>query len=150
MRNALDVLQQDGYIGIFPEGGIWQEGKKKALPGIAWLSVQSGAPVLPIGFNDTTGAMNAAFNFKRPKLTMQVGQIIPPAEIPARTNRKEYLQEYADGVMEAVHQLVPQDQYTTEPEIVDERFRLQINILDTYNEKVAPPEELWRARKIWI
>jgi 1-acyl-sn-glycerol-3-phosphate acyltransferase len=142
MRNALDVLKQGGLIGLFPEGGIWEEGKKKALPGIAWLSIQSGAPVLPIGFNDTSGAMNAAFKFKRPKLTMQVGQILPTASKPPGKKRKEYLQEYADQVMEAVHQLVPQDQYTTEPEIVDERFKMNITILDQENREVYPPEHL--------
>ena len=142
MRKALDVLQQGGFIGLFPEGGIWQEGKKKALPGIAWLSVQSGAPVLPIGFNDTSGAMNAAFNFQRPKLTMQVGQVIPPAAIPPGTPRKVYLQEYADEVMEAVHQLVPQDQYTTEPEIINERFTLKITLLDEDQQEIPIPEEL--------
>jgi 1-acyl-sn-glycerol-3-phosphate acyltransferase len=130
LRKALDVLKQEGYIGLFPEGGIWQEGKKKALPGIAWLSVQSEAPVLPIGFNDTSGAMNAAFKFQRPKLTMQVGEVIPPAVIPPGKPRKEYLQEYADRVMEAVHQLVPLEGSTSEPEIINERFELKITIQD--------------------
>jgi len=142
LRKALDVLKQDGFIGLFPEGGIWQEGKKKALPGIAWLSVQSGAPVLPIGFNDTSGAMNAAFKFQRPKLTMQVGQVIPPAALPAGKSRKEYLQEYADLVMEAVHQLVPQDQYTTEPEIINERFELEISIWNEDQKQIPVPENL--------
>lgn len=142
MRSALDVLQQGGLIGLFPEGGIWQEGKKKALPGIAWLSVHSGAPVLPIGFNDTTGSMNAAFKFQRPKLTMQVGQAIPPAAIPPGKPRKEYLQEYADQVMEAVHQLVPQDQYTTEPEIINERFELKITLLDGDQNEIPFPDHL--------
>ncbi len=142
MRNALDVLQQGGFIGLFPEGGIWQEGKKKALPGIAWLSVQSGSPVIPIGFNDTTGALNAGLKFKRPKLVMRVGQVIKPAKIPAGFPRKGYLQQYANQVMEAVHQLVPQDQFKTEPEIIDERFELNIIILDKEQNPVQPPADL--------
>ncbi len=142
MTNALDVLKQDGFIGLFPEGGIWEEGKKKALPGIAWLSVQSGAPVLPIGFNDTSGAMHAAFKFQRPKLTMQIGQVISPAAIPPGKSRKAYLQEYADQVMEAVHQLVPQDQYTTEPEIINERFEMNITLYDENQNELPIPDRL--------
>lgn len=142
MRNALDVLKQGGFIGLFPEGGVWQVGKKKALPGIAWLSVQSGAPVLPIGFNDTSGAMSAGMRFQRPKLTMRVGQVIPPAKIPEGKPRKEYLQEYADQVMEAVHQLVPQDLYTTEPEIIDERFEFKVTLLDQNQQPLQPPDHL--------
>lgn len=141
MRNSLDVLKQSGYIGLFPEGGIWQEGKKKALPGIAWLSLQSSAPVLPIGFNDTTGALNAAFKFKRPLLTMKAGQVIIPAAIPAGKSRKAYLQEYADQVMEAVHQLVPEDQYITEPEIINERFELKITLLNQNQQEIPIPDE---------
>lgn len=141
MRNALDVLKQDGYIGLFPEGGIWQEGRKKALPGIAWLSLHSGAPVLPIGFNDTTGALNAGLKFKRPKLTMQVGKIIVPADRPDGKDRKEYLQEYAEQVMDEVHNLVPQDQFRTEPEIIDERFELNVTILDKDKEIIYLPDD---------
>jgi 1-acyl-sn-glycerol-3-phosphate acyltransferase len=142
LTQALDVLKQAGFIGLFPEGGVWEEGKKKALPGIAWLSAQSGAPVLPIGFNDTTGAMAAGMHFKRPKLTMHVGQVISPARIPEGKSRKEYLQEYADQVMEAVHQLVPQDEYSTEPEIINERFELEITVLDQEQEQIQIPDHL--------
>ena len=91
MRKALGVLKQGGFIDLFPEGGVWQEGKKKALPGIAWLSVQFGAPVLPIGFNDTSGAMSAGLKFKHPKLTMPVGQVISPAKIPPQARHRKYL-----------------------------------------------------------
>lgn len=142
LTQALDVLKQNGFIGLFPEGGVWQEGKKKALPGIAWLSAQSGAPVLPIGFNDTTGAMAAGMQFKRPKLTMHVGQVIDPAQIPPGKPRKIYLQEYAEQVMEAVHQLVPQDEYTAEPEIINERFELKITVWDQDHNEVQIPDDL--------
>lgn len=142
LTQALDILKQDGYIGLFPEGGIWEEGKKKALPGISWLSEKSRSPVLPIGFNDTSGALAAGLQFKRPKLTMRVGQIISPAQIPQDKSRKEYLQEYADQVMEAVHQLVPQDQYTTEPEIVNERFELALTVEDQDQNPVPIPDHL--------
>ena len=46
LDSALDVLKQGGIVGLFPEGGIWEVGKKKALTGISWLSYRSGAPVL--------------------------------------------------------------------------------------------------------
>jgi 1-acyl-sn-glycerol-3-phosphate acyltransferase len=142
LTSALDVLKQEGIIGLFPEGGIWQEGKKKAQPGIAWLSYRSGAAVLPIGFSDTTGSMNAGLKLQRPKLSMHVGKVIQPAQIPPGRSRKEYLQEYADQVMEAVHRLVPEDEYTTEPEIVDEHFELNISLQDGKGNPVPIPQRL--------
>ncbi len=79
---------------------------------------------------------------KRPKLTMHVGQVISPAKIPPGKPRKEYLQEYAAQVMEAVHNLVPQEEYTTEPEIVNERFELTITIRDQDQKEIQFPDHL--------
>ena len=141
LDNALDVLAQNGVIGLFPEGGIWQEGKKKALPGIAWLSYRSGAPVLPIGFSETTGAINAGLKLKRPKLSMNVGKLIDPALIPPDKPRKTYLQSYADHVMEKVHQLVPVEDYLSEPEIVDEWFELDLLLKDQTGKQLMIPSQ---------
>ena len=139
---ALDVLSQQGIVGLFPEGGIWQEGKKKAQPGIAWLSYRSGAPVLPIGFGDTSGAMNAGLKFQRPKLSMHVGKLLEPAQPPADQPRKIYLQDYAQRVMDAVHELVPLEEYHTEPEIINERFALAVSLVDSKGKTLPVPEEL--------
>jgi 1-acyl-sn-glycerol-3-phosphate acyltransferase len=139
LENALDVLSQNGVIGLFPEGGIWQEGRKKALPGIAWLSYRSGAPVLPIGFSETTGAINAGLKLKRPRLTMKVGKLIGPAVIPPDIPRKTYLQSYAVEVMERVHQLVPMEGYHSEPEIIDEWFELELSLKDLAGKEFPIP-----------
>ena len=87
-------------VGLFPEGGVWEVGKQRALPGISWLSYRSGAPILPIGFNDTAGAMGAGLIFKRPYLKMFVGQVLPPASIPEGMAKKVYFQDHAAQVME--------------------------------------------------
>jgi 1-acyl-sn-glycerol-3-phosphate acyltransferase len=142
LDSALDILKQDGIVGLFPEGGIWEVGKKKAQTGIAWLSYRSGAPILPIGFNDTTGAINQGLRLKRPTLTMDIGQIIQPAQIPKGIPRKEYFQIYADQVMEEVHKLIPEEDYHAEPEIIDEEFDLEINVFDPSGKKIQIPEDL--------
>lgn len=142
LRAALDVLDQTGVIGLFPEGGIWEEGKRKAQSGVAWLSYRSAAPVLPIGFSDTTGKLNAALKLKRPEMRMNIGEIIPPARLPEDQPRKTYLQEYADQVMDEVHQLVPPQDRVSEPAILDEDFELEIKILDQAQEIVPIPERV--------
>lgn len=130
LRNALHVLEQKGVVGLFPEGGIWEEGKRQAQSGVAWLSYRSGAPVLPIGFSDTTGTLNAALNLKRPTLKMNVGKVMAPAKLPEDMPRREYLQTYATQVMDEVHKLVPEEDRVPEPDIVDERFELQVTVRD--------------------
>ena len=142
LRAALEVLDQNGVIGLFPEGGIWEEGKRKAQSGVAWLSYRSAAPVLPIGFSDTTGKLNAALKLKRPEMNMNIGAIIPPARLPEDQARKTYLQGYADQVMDEVHQLVPPQDRVSTPAIRDEDFEVEIKILDQEKENVPVPEQV--------
>jgi len=142
LQTALDVLDQGGVIGLFPEGGIWEEGKRKAQRGVAWLSYRSNAPVLPIGFSDTTGKLNAALKFNRPEMIMNVGDIIPPARLPQNQSRKTYLQGYAKQVMDEVHQLVPPQDRVPETTISDEQFELRIKVLDQEQQTVPVPDHV--------
>jgi 1-acyl-sn-glycerol-3-phosphate acyltransferase len=141
LSSALSVLQQKGVIGLFPEGGIWQPGKMEAHPGIAWLSYRSGAPVLPVGFNDTTGALNAALSWKRPALKMYIGELLSPASLPSNTPKKIYLQSYANQVMDAVHKLIPPSDLPDKPEVENESFELVIQISDQSGSKLQVPDE---------
>lgn len=142
LRGALDVLEQEGIVGIFPEGGFWQGSQKRAQPGVAWLSYRGSAPVLPIGFGDMTGALNAGLRFERPELKMIVGKPIPPAVVPTGTPRRAYFESYAEGVMDAVRALIPEGDRPSTPEIVDERFELQIEALNGSDQSVALPSDL--------
>jgi 1-acyl-sn-glycerol-3-phosphate acyltransferase len=142
LRQALDVLAQDGVIGIFPEGGFWDVGAMKPQPGVAWLSYRSGAPVLPIGFNDTTGLLRAGLRFQRPLLKMNVGTLLPPAELPEDMPRKAYFRKYASEVMDAVEALIPPEDRRAEPVIRDERFDLEVEAFDSQDNAVPIPEEL--------
>lgn len=142
LSSALSVLQQKGVIGLFPEGGIWQPGKMEAHPGIAWLSYRSGAPVLPIGFNDTTGALNAALSWKRPPLKMYIGELLSPASLPANKPKKIYLQSYANQVMDAVHSLIPADDAPIKPGIENESFELILQVRDSSGSEIHLPEEI--------
>lgn len=142
LQTALDVLKQDGMVGIFPEGGVWEVGKQRALPGISWLSYRSGAPILPVGFNDTSGAMGAGLSFKRPYLKMYVGAILPPASIPEGIAKKVYFHKHAARVMETVYQLVPLDDAPHQEDISNERFDFEISLRDPAGDPVDLPVEL--------
>jgi len=141
LRKALAVLDQNGVVGLFPEGGIWEEGKRQAQSGVAWLSYRSRAPILPIGFSNTTGMLNEALHLQRPYMEMNVGEVIPPAELPEGVPRREYLQTYASRVMEEVHKLVPEEDRIPEPMIVDERFDLEVAVRDQKERPVSIPED---------
>ncbi|KAA3659111.1 MAG: 1-acyl-sn-glycerol-3-phosphate acyltransferase [Chloroflexi bacterium] len=130
LKNALGVLAQNGVIGLFPEGGTWAAGRMRPQTGVAWLSYQGNAPVLPIGFGGLAGALGDAFRLKRPKLTMNIGKVIPADSIPPDRKRKEYLEEYAIKILDSINDLVPLEdrQKTT---IRDECFELETAVKHT-------------------
>ena len=142
LQQALDVLSQDGMVGLFPEGGIWEVGKQRALPGISWLSYRSGAPILPVGFNDTARAMGDSLNFKRPFLKMYVGKVLPPSSIPEGMAKKVYFQDHAAQVMEKVYQLVPTEDAPPQEDISDEIFDFEISLIDSAGNQVDLPDDL--------
>lgn len=142
LQKALDVLEQEGLVGLFPEGGVWDVGKQRALPGISWLSYRSGAPILPIGFNDTAGAMGAGLKFKRPYLKMYIGKVLEPASIPDGTAKKVYFKDHAAEVMETVYQLVPLEDAPPQEDISDESFVLEISLKDLAGNQIDLPSGL--------
>jgi 1-acyl-sn-glycerol-3-phosphate acyltransferase len=142
LRQSIDVLKQNGIMGIFPEGGIWATGKMKPQTGVAWLSYRTGAPVLPIGFSGTLGALNAALRLKRPRLLMRVGKVLPPAVAVEGKPRKASLQEYARQVMEAIKALVPEDDPMHHARAEDERFELGVVVRGPDGCPVQIPDEV--------
>jgi len=142
LAKALDVLRQDGVVGIFPEGGIWESGTRRAQTGVAWLSYRAKAPVLPIGYSGTVGALGAALRMKRPRLTMTVGQAIPPASPPKGTPRKAYLEDFAARIMDAVNDLLPVGDPALQAHVLDERFELRTTVHTPEGTPKSQPAEL--------
>jgi 1-acyl-sn-glycerol-3-phosphate acyltransferase len=128
MQAGLDVLAQDGVIGVFPEGGIWEPAIRKAQTGVSWLSYHGQAPVLPIGFSSMQGALGRVFSFKFPELVMNVGAPIDPTQIKPGLSRKAQLQNVAQEIMDAVYDLIPETERQPEEQFIDERFECLITV----------------------
>jgi 1-acyl-sn-glycerol-3-phosphate acyltransferase len=135
----LDVLKQGGIIGMFPEGGIWETGNKGARTGVAWLSNKANAPVVPIGFGGIAGAIGGIVSFKRPMMTMNIGQAIPPIGADATgKSRKDALEEGANLVMERIQALIPADERQQQNIVESERFDFQYSVQTASGETVTP------------
>lgn len=107
VRMALDVLAQDGVLGIFPEGGTWEPGRMPAQLGVALLSQRGKAPVVPMGMSGIYGALGKALKLKRPVMTVRFGKPIPPFECNQPVQElKEALQKHADYILDRVYTLV--------------------------------------------
>jgi 1-acyl-sn-glycerol-3-phosphate acyltransferase len=142
LEAGLDVLRQGGALGLFPEGGIWEPTIRRAQAGVAWLSYRGQAPILPIGFGTTRGALVDMLRFRRPKLTMYVGDPMPPVELVPGIPRKSVFQQASDRIVDAIWALVPKDEQPDPVPIVDETFVFELCALDTSGEKQVIPSNL--------
>lgn len=141
MKAALEVLNQGGVIGLFPEGGIWEPAIRKAQSGVAWLSHHGQAPVLPIGFSSTAGKLREALMLKRPKIQMHIGRPIPPVKLNSNIPKKFQLGQAAQKIMEEVWKLIPDEDRSRQNYIVNEHFDFDLKIYDAGGNEVSIPHK---------
>ena len=141
LRMGLDVLRQDGILGIFPEGGTWDPDQMQAQSGIAWLSYKAKAPILPIGFGGIKGGLQKAFSLKRPHLSMHIGDLIPPVTIEDNNlSKKENLANAAQKVLIQIRSLIPKRDLDQIQHRVDERYHLKVEALAKGIKKPIPDD----------
>lgn len=129
LKTALIILEQGGILGIFPEGGIWDAGQMGAQIGAAWLSYRAQVPVIPIGFGGIHDGLQQAFNFKRPKLVMNVGELIPPVTLGDEDiTMKASLENSANLILEKIKALVPEEDLRSLRRKSDESYRLKVSV----------------------
>jgi 1-acyl-sn-glycerol-3-phosphate acyltransferase len=128
---GMDVLAQNGILGIFPEGGAWDPANMQAQIGIALLSFRSNTPILPIGFGGVKDGLGKALRLKHPTLVMNVGKIIPPVSIKKEIiNLKSNLEESAGLILDRINALVPEKDLRFYQRRVNEVYSLDITITD--------------------
>lgn len=107
LRIAETILDQDGILGIMPEGGSWAEVLRPARPGTAYLASRTGARILPMalyGFNDI---FPLKFG-KRPPVHVRVGPAIGPFHAEGRGRvRRESLDQIGEIIMQSIADLLP-------------------------------------------
>jgi 1-acyl-sn-glycerol-3-phosphate acyltransferase len=110
LRAAEEILNQDGVLGIMPEGGSWAEVLRPARPGAAYLAAQTGARILPLGIH----GLNDIFPIKlgqRPKAVVRIGKPFGPFTTSGRgRDRRNQLDQIGLELMKAIAALLP-DQY---------------------------------------
>ncbi len=101
---SLGVLEQGGVLGIFPEGGNWANLLRPARPGLAFLALHSGAPVVPISITGSETLLAKP----REVVGVQFHPPIPPPLISERGREKRRaLDAFSDTVMAAVASGLP-------------------------------------------
>ena len=80
LRTAMDCLEHDGAVGLFPEGrrvGHWGETAPKR--GAAWLALRSGAPLVPVAIEGSEGIIGLDdMRLRRAPVRAWVGRPLDP------------------------------------------------------------------------
>lgn len=100
-RTALRRLQQGRLVGVFPEGRINRgPGMLPADPGIAWLALQSRAPVFPVFIENAptgNGMVDPFYHFGRVRVTY--GEAIDLSAYYGMRRTPALLEEVTDLMM---------------------------------------------------
>lgn len=108
LGQALAVLGRDGVVGIFPEGGRGRGDLAAAGKGVAWLALQSGAPVVPTACLGTrrTGDLAASWPRLRSRLVVDFGEPVVldlPDGLPGRARLDVATEQVRAALVAHVH-----------------------------------------------
>jgi 1-acyl-sn-glycerol-3-phosphate acyltransferase len=107
IRDAENVLAQDGFFGIFPEGGAWAEMIRPARPGTAYLASRTEARILPVGFTGFNTVLPLRFK-DQSTVTIRIGKPYGPLKVTGRgRERREQLDEIGNRIMKEIALLLP-------------------------------------------
>ena len=99
IRSAIEALEADEVVGIFPEGGVGREGPW--LRGAARMALATGAPLLPVRLLGTRRAFSPG-RIAFPPLAALIGEPIP---VERTEPTAELARELVDRLQAAVESL---------------------------------------------
>jgi 1-acyl-sn-glycerol-3-phosphate acyltransferase len=121
LRAAEAVLAQGGVLGIFPEAGSWATVLRPARPGAAFLAVQTGARVLPMGFDGLLDIFPRLRRGRRARVTLRIGKPFGPFHATGRGRaRRQQLDQIGHEIMQHIAELIALEQrghYSDDPAI---------------------------------
>lgn len=105
---AEDALANGKIIAIAPEGTRSRTGQlNQGFPGIVYLALRTGAPILPFAFYGHENFNRDIRRFQRSKMNLRAGipfKLIPPGHALDRQTR----QELTDAIMFEIANLLPE------------------------------------------
>ena len=107
-RWALDRLERDQALVIFPEGTRNNGSMNRALPGVASLALKTGAPLLPVAIvgSERMGHWIRAVN-PTGTIRVNIGQVFSLPSIDGKPGI-EVLQSLTDMIMQRIAALLPE------------------------------------------
>jgi 1-acyl-sn-glycerol-3-phosphate acyltransferase len=111
LEAALALLQAGNLFGIYPEGTRSPDGRLyRGRPGVGWLALKSGLPVIPVGMAGTRRVLPPGSVVPRPgRIEIRIGAPLsfPPEVLSAAPGKARQL--IAERVMTEIQKLTGQE-----------------------------------------
>lgn len=118
------IMEQNGFLAIFPEGGAWATVLRPARPGVPLITATSQAKILPIGIDGMPDLFPVRLFRKRPKVTLKIGKPFGPYKVTGRgRERRAQLDQIGEEIMQRIAELLPPEKrglYSNDPKLIEE------------------------------
>jgi 1-acyl-sn-glycerol-3-phosphate acyltransferase len=110
VRAALAALRRGQVVGIFPEGGISDDGRlKEGQIGVASLLLLGDVPVQTLAIVGSHEAMPRDVKFPRPvRIELVFSDVVAPSDVDAKLDPRARRRELRDRVMAAIARALPE------------------------------------------
>jgi 1-acyl-sn-glycerol-3-phosphate acyltransferase len=111
LEAALGLLRQGALFGIYPEGTRSPDGRLyRGRPGIGWLALNSGMPVIPVAMSGTERVLPPGSKVPRVgKIKIRVGEPLTFEAARALPSASRQRRAITDEVMQAIQALSGQE-----------------------------------------
>ena len=111
LEAALGLLRQGALFGIYPEGTRSPDGRLyRGRPGIGWLALNSGLPVIPVAMSGTDRVLPPGHKVPRvAKIKIRVGEPLTFESVRTLPSASRQRRAITDEVMNAIQALSGQD-----------------------------------------
>ncbi len=111
LEAALTLLRQGALFGIYPEGTRSPDGRLyRGRPGIGWLALNSGLPVIPVAMSGTDRVLPPGRKVPRvAKIRIKVGEPLTFEGARALPSASRQRRAITDEVMKAIQALSGQE-----------------------------------------
>ena len=107
LLKARQVLDDGHALIIYPEGMRSQSRQiKLAFHGAALIASRSGAPIIPVGISGTEKIRGMAWLWRRPEITVNIGQAFTLPKTDGRLTKVE-LAKLTDVIMGHIAEVLP-------------------------------------------
>lgn len=111
LKEAEKVLNENGIIAVFPEGGSHGRMLRPARPGSAFLAARTGARILPVGLINMDTVFEKLSKLRRAKIKIRIGKPFGPFIAKNRGRDREELEKIGNTMMQRIAELLPPEKH---------------------------------------